>query len=64
MWQKYLQKSLSSGLVQKGLFFAELEDIEITVERVVQGWERAKTKNDEYYLDEVALNLHGFYLIL
>ncbi len=40
---------------------AELEDIEITVERAGQGWERAKTKNDEYYLDGVALNLHGFY---
>jgi hypothetical protein len=40
---------------------AELEDIEITVERAMQGWERAKTKNDEYYLDGVALNLHGFY---
>jgi len=40
---------------------AELEDIEITVERALQGWERAKTKNDEYYLDGVALNLHGFY---
>jgi hypothetical protein len=40
---------------------AELEDIGITVERAGQGWERAKTKNDEYYLDGVALNLHGFY---
>jgi len=43
---------------------AELEDIEITVERAVQGWERAKPKNDEYYLDGVALNLHFFYSIL
>jgi hypothetical protein len=40
---------------------AELENIGITVERAVQGWEKAKTKNDEYYLDGVALNLHGFY---
>ncbi len=24
-------------------------------------WERAKKNNDDYYLDGVALNLHGFY---
>jgi len=40
---------------------AELDDIETTVKRAMQGWEKAKTKNDEYYLDGVALNLHGFY---
>ena len=26
-----------------------------------EGWERARRSNDDYYLDGVALNLHGFY---
>ena len=43
---------------------AELEDLNTIVERAVQGWERVETKNDDYYLDGVALNLHGFYSIL
>ena len=31
------------------------------VERIEQGMEKAKTQNDDFYLDSVALNLHGFY---
>jgi len=26
-----------------------------------EGWQRARRANDDYYLDSVALNLHGFY---
>ena len=27
-----------------------------------EGWERARRSDDDYYLDRVALNLHGFYM--
>ena len=30
--------------------------------RMNEGWERARRSNDDYYLDGVALNLHGFYM--
>jgi predicted nucleotidyltransferase len=39
----------------------ELSELEIVVNRVEQGWYRAKQSNDDYYVDSVALNLHGFY---
>ena len=29
--------------------------------RVEEGWQRAEHSGDDYYLDGVALNLHGFY---
>ncbi len=38
--------------------FSELDRV---IERVNEGWQRAKTTGDDYYLDGVALNLHGFY---
>ena len=37
---------------------AELEDL---VNRVKEGWVRAERSGDTYYLDGVALNLHGLY---
>ena len=40
---------------------AELMELEIVVERVESGWQRAKTSGDDFYIDSVALNLHGFY---
>jgi uncharacterized protein YukE len=39
----------------------ELEEIERVLARMKEGWERARRSNDDYYLDGVALNLHGFY---
>lgn len=50
-----------AGALLAARILAEFKDLNTIVERAVQGWERAKTKNDEYYLDGVALNLHGFY---
>ena len=39
----------------------ELSEISRVVTRTSEGWERAHRSNDDYYLDSVALNLHGFY---
>ena len=39
----------------------ELVELEIVLERVETGWQRAGTSGDDFYLDSVALNLHGFY---
>jgi hypothetical protein len=39
----------------------ELPELHIVVKRINDGWERARRSNDDYYLDSVALNLHGFY---
>ena len=39
----------------------ELEELERVLGRIREGWERARRSNDDYYLDGVALNLHGFY---
>jgi len=40
---------------------AELNDLSSLAERAAQGWEKAQKSADDYYLDGVALNLHGFY---
>jgi hypothetical protein len=40
---------------------SELEEIEHVVQRAEEGWRRFQESLDEYYLDGVALNLHGFY---
>ena len=39
----------------------ELTELERVAARVAEGWERATRNVDDYYLDGVALNLHGFY---
>jgi len=39
----------------------ELTELEYVLARMGEGWERARRSNDDYYLDGVALNLHGFY---
>lgn len=39
----------------------ELVELERLVERAQEGWRRAQQSSDDYYLDGVALNLHGFY---
>jgi hypothetical protein len=38
----------------------ELNEIPRVLARMNEGWERARRSNDDYYLDGVALNLHGF----
>src|SRR5687768_12608354 len=39
----------------------ELTELENVLARMSEGWKRAHHSNDDYYLDGVALNLHGFY---
>ena len=39
----------------------ELAELEEVVRRVAEGWKRAEGSGDDYYLDGVALNLHGLY---
>jgi hypothetical protein len=49
------------GAVLSGRIRDELSELARVVDRAEQGWERAKTQHDDYYLDGVALNLHSFY---
>lgn len=39
----------------------QLQDMEEVLDRIEEGWKRAENADDSYYLDGVALNLHGFY---
>ncbi|MFW6287201.1 MAG: hypothetical protein ACOC2J_00440 [bacterium] len=39
----------------------ELSDVERLVERIISAWKLGNQSGDNYYLDSVALNLHGFY---
>ncbi len=39
----------------------DLVELGRVVGRVDEGWARSKRSTDDYYLDSVALNLHGFY---
>jgi len=39
----------------------ELVELAQVVERAQEGWRRARRSADDFYLDSVALNLHGFY---
>ena len=39
----------------------DLPQLEQALERSAQGWQRARASQDDFYLDGVALNLHGFY---
>ena len=38
-----------------------LVDLDRVVDRVTEGWKRSQSTSDDFYLDSVALNLHGFY---
>jgi hypothetical protein len=40
---------------------SELKDVARVLQRMEEGWARARCSSDDYYLDGVALNLHGFY---
>ncbi|MGB5750797.1 MAG: hypothetical protein WBM69_27755 [Desulfobacterales bacterium] len=35
--------------------------LESVIDRIKEGWQRSKRSGDDFYLDSVALNLHGFY---
>ena len=48
-----------TGLVRR--IHQELAELERVLGRIQEGWERSRRANDDYYLDGVALNLHGFY---
>jgi hypothetical protein len=50
-----------TGAVLSGRINDELLELTKVVNRAEQGWKRAKTQHDDYYLDGVALNLHSFY---
>lgn len=39
----------------------EMVYLEQVIQRIQNGWQKAQTTNDDYYLDGVALNLHGLY---
>lgn len=38
-----------------------LADLERLTGRVSEGWKKFQQSSDDYYLDGVALNMHGFY---
>ena len=40
---------------------SELAELDRLVERAQEGWRRAQRSGDDFYLDSVALSLHGFY---
>ena len=39
----------------------ELVELDQVVTRLLEAWQRARRSGDDFYLDSVALNLHGFY---
>jgi hypothetical protein len=39
----------------------DLIELDRVVQRAEKGWQRARQATDDYYLDGVALNIHGFY---
>lgn len=39
----------------------ELVELQRVLRRAEEGWQRAEASADDYYLDGVTLNLHGFY---
>ena len=51
------------GAVLSGMIHDEISELTRVVDRAQQGWEKAKTQNDDYYLDGVALIRFERYLI-
>ncbi len=49
------------GAVLAGRIISELKELAMLVERSKQGWKLSLEQHNDYYLDSVALNLHGFY---
>lgn len=40
---------------------SELSELSALTDRVRRAWEMVVSRNDDFYLDSVALNLHGYY---
>jgi hypothetical protein len=40
---------------------SELKDIFTLIDRIKAAWRKARDTEDDFYLDSVALNLHGLY---
>jgi hypothetical protein len=49
------------GMVLSARIESELLDLSILINRIKTAWKKARDTKDEFYLDSVALNLHGFY---
>ena len=49
------------GAVLAGRILAEIQELSNLVRRADQGWAKATESQDDFFLDGVALNLHGFY---
>ena len=39
----------------------EIQDLDRALQRAAEAWRRATVSSDDFYIDSVALNLHGFY---
>jgi len=50
-----------AGALLAARIISELKELSVLAKRAEQGLKKAKEKNDDYYLDGVALNLHSIY---
>jgi hypothetical protein len=50
-----------TGALLAARIISELKELSVLAKRAEQGLKKAKEKNDDYYLDGVALNLHSIY---
>lgn len=50
-----------AGALLAARIISELKELSVLAKRAEQGLKKAKEKNDDYYLDSVALNLHSLY---
>lgn len=48
-------------LAVSGRIRRELQELALVVDRTLAVWQQAQHSTDDYYVDAVALNLHGFY---
>jgi len=49
------------GTVLAARILADLREMAVLVQRAELGWDKAQESHDDYFIDGVALNLHGFY---
>jgi hypothetical protein len=42
----------------------EIKDIDLLIDKISSAWERVQETDDPFFIDSVALNLHGFYSAL
>ena len=52
---------MNTGSVLSARILEEFKEISVTIKRAETAWKKAIDKNDDLYLDSVALNLHSFY---